>query len=476
MTSPDQHPLFAELPILVEVGAELERILEADVAPARRLRWTALGNRGRRWRGAPPFALFAVLVFGGTAGALAATGLLSASPVRPTSPVIASAGLGVPLAGQSRLLSLRVADPSGGLPWGMRVVRTTRGEICVQVGRIDRGQLGQLGIDGAFRDDGRFHPLPPDVLGPATGGLGGVFQNCVTLGSTYAHFSVGGEANAANELPATKGRPSEGRDLSFGLLGPNAKSITYRSGSRTLTERVLPALGAYLIVASYTTGSTPPGFGSCGSCVGSTGGSLGDDAGYPQSNPVSPAGALTAITYRYAGKNCVDNASAGDGLPGVSHYNDQILRFRRSCGLSEVPRPRPVLLPSAREPLRVHLAISGHLITGATITFKAPIAVTSAAQAYQAWARVDGQLTGLALTSRNVARGAAVRVGIMELLAQAAARTVTIEVEYSQGLLGMPGQHAVVGTVTIREPASSTWPAEPPRPQTRSPRHIIAAH
>jgi hypothetical protein len=51
-------------------------------------------------------------------------------------------------------------------PQSRRRIRrhTTRGEICVQIGRLDDGQLGQLGIDGAFHDDGRFHPLAPDIL------------------------------------------------------------------------------------------------------------------------------------------------------------------------------------------------------------------------------------------------------------------------------------------------------------------------
>ena len=62
------------------------------------------------------------------------------------------------------MLALQAPDPQGGLPWGMRVVRTTRGETCVQIARLDGDQLGQLGIDGAFHDDGRFHPLAPDVL------------------------------------------------------------------------------------------------------------------------------------------------------------------------------------------------------------------------------------------------------------------------------------------------------------------------
>lgn len=38
---------------------------------------------------------------------------------------------------------------------------TQRGRaICVQIGRVLGRQLGVLGTDGAFGDDGRFHPLP----------------------------------------------------------------------------------------------------------------------------------------------------------------------------------------------------------------------------------------------------------------------------------------------------------------------------
>src|SRR6202020_2402616 len=40
----------------------------------------------------------------------------------------------------------RAADPSGGLPWGTRLVRT-RGYSCVQVGRLSGGQLGEVGVD-----------------------------------------------------------------------------------------------------------------------------------------------------------------------------------------------------------------------------------------------------------------------------------------------------------------------------------------
>lgn len=73
--------------------------------------------------------------------------------------------MGVPVVGTVRLLSLRVPDPAGGPPWGMRVMRTTGGDECMQVGRVHDGRLGVLGQDGIFRDDHRFHPMPASAFG-----------------------------------------------------------------------------------------------------------------------------------------------------------------------------------------------------------------------------------------------------------------------------------------------------------------------
>ena len=132
-----------------------------------------LGERGvRAWLSARLHAavIAAALVLVGGAVAVAATGVLTGSPVtEPEGSLSPSAGDGVPAVGGSQLLALRTDDPEGGLAWGMRVVRTTRGQVCVQVGRIDDGQLGELGLDGAFHDDGRFHLLAADIL-PKFGG------------------------------------------------------------------------------------------------------------------------------------------------------------------------------------------------------------------------------------------------------------------------------------------------------------------
>ena len=73
-------------------------------------------------------------------------------------------GWGALVPTSARLLDLRVADPAGGPPWGLRVVSTTRGVGCLQVGRVVDGKLGVLGQDGVAHDDHRFHELPLDAV------------------------------------------------------------------------------------------------------------------------------------------------------------------------------------------------------------------------------------------------------------------------------------------------------------------------
>ncbi|MGH2854576.1 MAG: hypothetical protein ACRDLF_10370 [Solirubrobacteraceae bacterium] len=368
------------------------------------------------------------LVFATTAITLAATGvILTGSPVRPVTRPIATAGEGLPVEGGARLLPLRVPDPAGGLPWGMRVVHTTRGLICVQLGRVDNGQLGELGIDGAFRDDGRFHPLPadalPDVLGNSQGWLSG---NCAAPGDIYAGDSVGLELSAASAPPAGAGVAADRREISFGLLGTHAVSITYHSGSATHTEPVLPGLGAYLIVQRYTSGRQ----------LGGVSETDGRDEPGNYSAPAAPNGALSEITYRYAGKPCIDTGSG----PRLA-----------SCGLSEVPPPRPAPLPIVHEPLRVRLQIHGHVITGAEISFRAPYPVANASQDYFLTARTCRGLGGSSGPDADVARGATVTIPVGELLSAACTRSVKITVEYTRLINGLT-QPTPVGTVTVREP------------------------
>jgi hypothetical protein len=114
------------------------------------------------------------------------------------------------------------------------------------------------------------------------------------------------------------------------------------------------------------------------------------------------------------------------------------------------------------EPVRVRLQIHNRVITGAEISFTAPLAVTKASQSYLAWVRVGGQLTELTGTRANIARGATVSIPVERLLARAGSGSVTFEIDYDQSSAGRVDQHAIVGTVTVREPPG-THPAPLPR-------------
>jgi hypothetical protein len=308
--------------------------------------------------------LVLALVLATAAITLAATGvILTGSPVGTVRAPVATAGEGIPVAGGARLLPLRAADPAGGLPWGMRIVHTTRGLVCVQIGRVYDDQLGQLGVDGAFHNDGRFHPLPTDALPDTLGNVGGWMSgNCSSPGDTYSGDSVGlGLSATASRHPDAAPR-ADLREISFGLLGVHAVSIAYREGSKIRTQRVLPGLGAYLIVQRYSSGRP----------LGSVSETDGRDEPGNYSGPAAPNGALTAITYDYAGRTCVDRGN---------------LRLA-SCGLSEVPPPRPAALPIVHTPLSAHLQIHDHVITSAQISFHAPYPVTNAQESYSVTAPI----------------------------------------------------------------------------------------
>jgi hypothetical protein len=412
--------------------AEVERQLRSATVRRAHQPW----HRRRAWPSASTSARVRVLLvalgllFATAAITLAATGvILTGSPVRPASRPIATVGEGIPVIGGSRLLPLRAADPAGGLPWGMRVVHTTRGLICVQLGRIDHDQLGQLGVDGAFGNDGRFHPLPADVLPDVQGPDGWSSGQCNEPHTTFAGDVVGLQLSATSNPRAGTGVTADRREISFGLLGKHALSITYRSGSETRTQPVLAGLGAYLIVQRYTGGQ-----------LGSVSASIGRDEPGNYSSPAATDGALTSISYDYAGKPCV---STGSGARLAA------------CGLSEVPPPRPAPLPIVHAPLRVRLQIRGHLITTADLSFRAPYPVVSANQSYSASAWTCRGLTGTG-SHADIARGSIVHIPLGELLSLTGPckRPLTLKVEYVRTIDGL-SEPTPVGTVTIREPAGT---------------------
>jgi hypothetical protein len=267
----------------------LERMLgdaAEALAPARSdhaagARTTSRARRGARgrvrgnWRRWRPLALIVVLVLGGATGALAAAGVFQAgAPLGPGAPVAATAGNGA--ATSARLMALRVADPGGGLSWGVKVIHTTRQETCIQVGRVDFGTVGVLGQDGAFSNDGRFHPLSKNYelgFGCGTADVNGnafltLALNDLPSSGLPADCRPAGTALPAR-LPAIARkafahqpvcRLGELRNVFFGLLGPDATSITYATPSgRLLTASTAGSDGAYLIVLPYVAAGAPCG-------------------------------------------------------------------------------------------------------------------------------------------------------------------------------------------------------------------------
>jgi hypothetical protein len=328
--------------------ALLARVLAAAKAPE------ASRPPLRRRRPKTVIGLAALVLLLLTAAALAASGILTGSPVRPAHRLSPAAEAGVPLKGGSTLLGLSVPDPAGGLPWGMRLVHTTRDLVCIQIGRLYDGELGILGRDGSFGDDERFHPLSPDVVGasegPRSGPRGVGF--CQDPGGTLSFESaaVPESANAGTPFEKTLAI-GQGRWISFGLLGPEAQSITYRFKGRSHTVAVQPGTGAYLVVLP-SRGSGEVSEPTAGGVVSPTGGLVG------------PQGAVTEITYRVDGVTC-----------------EKRQRGSNTCPMTNGPG-----LPGP--PRRLHRAIHVSLQRSANghewgvVTFTAPYAVTSALSAY----------------------------------------------------------------------------------------------
>jgi hypothetical protein len=334
----------------------------------------------------------------------------------------------------------------------MRVVRTTRGQVCLQVARVRGAQLGALGIDGEFHNDGRFHPINANSL-PADVFHGHAFDTY--LGNANTTCVLAREAAVASHLGIDRGagpnphhlkRPIRNlRDLYFGLLGPNAVSVTYKAGDRLLSIPVLPGLGAYLIV-----GRTHPH-----QQVESGDTALGTE-GY-----LGPMPPLAAINYRLRGSVC--ERVRNDPFSPPPRLGDPCPALPRSsrCG---APRHRDL-----HQQLHIHVSVHRHAVTGVRLTFVAPFAVTSARQHYMVTIPTGpcptrpGVLASsgeiLETIARNVNRGATVTVGLpvgwlfsydcsRHLTMRRSAAIVNVYYEPS------PHKRLLVGSTTVRRPAN----------------------
>ncbi len=223
-------------------------------------------RRPLRRRGPRPTAIVLIAMLVLSAGALAAGGVIEiGSPAEPHGSRPASPNGGAIVHGTVRVLGVSAADPLGGARWGVRVFSTTAGEGCAQVGRLLQGKLGVIGQDSSFGDDGRFHETSVGTLGarqactlldgnnrlfinalvgdiPVSGWVGRPDNGCVP--STAGHY----ERYGPNGRPYPLCPQRDERNVYFGLLGPDATSITYKLEGRTRTLQTVGPEGAYLLV------------------------------------------------------------------------------------------------------------------------------------------------------------------------------------------------------------------------------------
>jgi hypothetical protein len=329
-------------------------------------------------------AVAAALLLSGGAVALAATGVLNGSQVKPETQAGPLSGNGLPDSHMATRLVLVTADPAGGLNWGMRVFHTTRGQVCMQVGRVQSDQLGVLGLDSAFDSDGRFHALPTDALPPGYGGSSANVE-CVATGQTVIFEDANADRSAERLLPEEFSTPHgrhrkipparDLRTLAYGVLGPHAVSVTYRTPAGLRTVPVAGADGAFLIVE-------PAGLIASSSPIG---GSVSGQASAASVDVTLPAGTresaiVTAATFKFGTRFC----SQGHGAP-----------VRNRCPT------RPTLVPqrwfqpkrSLHIPVRLSLLLQSRSACSAAflldpcykgeVEFTAPYAVTSAASDYE---------------------------------------------------------------------------------------------
>ena len=262
-------------------------------ARSRRPRLAALARRRRGWHRTPLISLAVGL---GLAGVALASGVIGFGAPAPTARVqlftAPTTGDGALTPGSVRMLAISTPDPAGGAPWGMREFSTSRGLGCVEVARLIDGKLVALGQDDAFGNDGRAH-----VLSVASGGAGfgdwcsaldryhrlyinqtwGEQPASAWQSRCYAPGSPAG-GHTVEVLTMTSGRPrlperrvvlppcprQDERNLYFGLLGPDAKSVTYVLGGEHHTLATSGPEGAYLIVTRSTAGQLLTGVGTGG--------------------------------------------------------------------------------------------------------------------------------------------------------------------------------------------------------------------
>jgi len=452
---------------LRETAIRRERRQDPQPGPSGRRRTRSLHMR--RLVPLPLALIMALLLI--TTIALAATGVIPiGSPVRPIGPLSPGIGEGVPLPGHSRLLPLRAPDPDGGPPWGIRILRTTRGLVCLQLGRVQNNQLGQLGVDGAFGNDGRFHLLPADALPADAAGEQSANATCHLTGLAISAESVGlDRSGAAETLPNI---PLESlRDMYYGQLGPDALSISYQTNGQHHSEQVLERVGAYLVVQR-----TKPG-----EPLRTSGQSVGVTA--PGGRLPNPDGELTSITYRFDGQLCQTSVSASvpDPCPSPPPSSPGVQPWQMCGNSPATPVPTPCQHARSQErslnvPVHVTPRLQGHRLVAADISFRAPFAVTGAERGYSVMMPCHADTIGHPV-DRNVAQGSIVHVEWSYPYANHCGAPPEVRVLYGDGSgIGLAGPQpsgaVLVGAAKIKLPPGTRpapVPVQPRREQEAAP-------
>jgi len=251
-----------------------------DIAARRTL--TAPARRRARWprrRLLTPVLPVALVLAGGAAAA--ATGVIRiGAPATPfpfgNQAPVALHRLVAAEPGAVRLLTIASADPAGGPQWGLRIVRTVGGYGCIEVGRVLDGRFGGVGEDGSFHNDGEFHEVPAGDAEDAAACTaldrnGRIFYNVASaVGIASGTFFVPGGCVSARAFAPPLLRllrrhsaqsdlcpASSDRTLIYGLLGPDARSVTYTLNGHSYVQATVGSEGAYLLVGNGSPAADP---------------------------------------------------------------------------------------------------------------------------------------------------------------------------------------------------------------------------
>jgi hypothetical protein len=299
----------------------------------RRRSWASGPSDRNHWSGLLAIGVgvavtLVVLVVALGAGGHRAPSGAAVSTVLPFGSSLNPAGPGGVIASSVRLAAV-VPDPEGSGPaWGLKTYRVSGDMTCFQVGREESGRIGAVGAYGSFGDDGRFHPftfsdvgfgtcVPNDANGHAFDNV--AYANAPASASgepcpSYAsglppHVPARVRSRLTAESHAPDCEPGNQRFVAFGLLGPDATSVTYRTGHGTATTPTRGPDGAYLIV-----GTVDPAI--CGTQCDYSGGGRGT----AMSLPIGP---IDTITYRNA-PPCHGPPLTNNGLTLIRYHCDYV--------------------------------------------------------------------------------------------------------------------------------------------------------